>query len=115
VAGFEAHRYSPFLGPGDHFWQSYEENQVQKVRHTIHHTILEQRNRYLCQDFYFSRIYIIVTRYGTVRFITLYDGLYFGFYIVKSAMRLINSGNLHIKKQHAVWIYAPALFLPFFF
>jgi hypothetical protein len=22
-------------------------------------------------------------------------------------MRLINSGNLHIKKQYAVWIYAP--------
>jgi hypothetical protein len=29
-----------------------------------------------------------------------------GFYIVKSAMRLINSGNLPIKKPDAVWIYA---------
>jgi hypothetical protein len=25
------HPYSPCLGPGDHFWQSYEENQVQKI------------------------------------------------------------------------------------
>ena len=41
VAGVETHRYSPFAGPGDHFWQSYEENQVQKIRHRIHHTILK--------------------------------------------------------------------------
>jgi hypothetical protein len=26
---------------GDHFWQSYEGNQVQKIRHTIYHTILK--------------------------------------------------------------------------
>jgi hypothetical protein len=25
------HPYSPFLGPGDHFWQSYGETQVQKI------------------------------------------------------------------------------------
>jgi hypothetical protein len=31
VAGVETPPYSPFLGPGDHFWQSYEENQVQKI------------------------------------------------------------------------------------
>jgi hypothetical protein len=31
VAGVETHPYSPFLGPSDHFWQSYEENQVQKI------------------------------------------------------------------------------------
>jgi hypothetical protein len=31
VAGVETHPYSPFLGPGDHFWQSYEENQVKKI------------------------------------------------------------------------------------
>jgi hypothetical protein len=33
VAGVETHPYSPFLGPGDHFvfWQSYEENRVQKI------------------------------------------------------------------------------------
>ena len=31
VAGVETHPYSPFLAPGDHFWQSYEENQVQKI------------------------------------------------------------------------------------
>ncbi len=30
VAGVETHPYSLFLGPGGHFWQSYEENQVQK-------------------------------------------------------------------------------------
>jgi hypothetical protein len=30
VAGVETHPDSPFLGPGDHFGQSYEENQVQK-------------------------------------------------------------------------------------
>ena len=35
----KTHRYSPVLGPGDHFWQSYEENQVQKIRHRIYHTI----------------------------------------------------------------------------
>jgi hypothetical protein len=29
VAGVETHPYSLFLGPGGHFWQSYEENQVQ--------------------------------------------------------------------------------------
>jgi hypothetical protein len=29
-----------------------------------------------------------------------------GFYIVKSAMRLINSGNLYIKNPYAVWVYA---------
>jgi hypothetical protein len=29
-----------------------------------------------------------------------------GIYIVKSAMRLINSGNLPIKNPDAVWIYA---------
>ena len=29
-----------------------------------------------------------------------------GFYIVKSATRLINSENLHIKPPDAVWIYA---------
>jgi hypothetical protein len=31
VAGVETHPYSPFVGPGDHFWQSYEETQVQKI------------------------------------------------------------------------------------
>jgi hypothetical protein len=31
VAGVETHPYSLFLGPGDHFWKSYEENQVQKI------------------------------------------------------------------------------------
>ena len=31
VAGVETHPYSLFLGPGGHFWQSYEENQVQKI------------------------------------------------------------------------------------
>jgi hypothetical protein len=31
VAGVETHPYSPFFGPTDHFWQSYEENQVQKI------------------------------------------------------------------------------------
>ena len=31
VAGVETHPYSPFLGPGDHCWQSYGENQVQKI------------------------------------------------------------------------------------
>ena len=31
VAGVETHPYSPFLGPGDNFRQSYEENQVQKI------------------------------------------------------------------------------------
>jgi hypothetical protein len=39
VGHVETHRYSPFLGHGDHFWQSYEGNQVQKIRHTIHRTI----------------------------------------------------------------------------
>ena len=39
VAGVETHRYSLVLGHGDHFWQSYEENQVQKIRHRIHRTI----------------------------------------------------------------------------
>jgi hypothetical protein len=29
-----------------------------------------------------------------------------GFYIVKSATRLINSGNIHIKTPDAVWTYA---------
>jgi hypothetical protein len=43
VADVETHRYSPFLGHGDHFWQSYQENKVQKIRHTIHHTILKGR------------------------------------------------------------------------
>jgi hypothetical protein len=41
VAGVDTHRYSPLLDPGDHFWQSYEKNQVQKIRHRIHHTILK--------------------------------------------------------------------------
>jgi hypothetical protein len=27
----ETHPYSLFLSPGDHFWQSYEENQLQKI------------------------------------------------------------------------------------
>ena len=31
VAGVETHPYSPFLAPGGHFWQSYEENQVHKI------------------------------------------------------------------------------------
>jgi hypothetical protein len=31
VAGVETHPYIPFLGHGDHFWQSYEENQDQKI------------------------------------------------------------------------------------
>jgi hypothetical protein len=31
VAGVETHPYSPILGPGDHFWQSYEENHGQKI------------------------------------------------------------------------------------
>ena len=31
VAGVETHPYSPFLGHGDNFRQSYEENQVQKI------------------------------------------------------------------------------------
>ena len=31
VAGVGTNPYSPFLGPGDHFWQSYEENQAQKI------------------------------------------------------------------------------------
>jgi hypothetical protein len=44
------------------FWQSYEENQVQKIRHTIHHTILKkQLNRYLYQQIHFARIYSIAT------------------------------------------------------
>jgi hypothetical protein len=34
------HQHSPFLRPGDHFWQSYEENQIQKIRHTVRQTIL---------------------------------------------------------------------------
>jgi hypothetical protein len=41
VAGVETHRYSPFLGPGGHFWQNYEDNQVQKNRHRIYPTILK--------------------------------------------------------------------------
>jgi hypothetical protein len=35
-----------------------------------------------------------------------------GFYIVKSATRLINSVNIHIKNPDAVWIYAYSLFTP---
>ena len=31
VAGVETHPYCLFLGPGGHFWQSYEENQVQNI------------------------------------------------------------------------------------
>ena len=27
----ETHPYSSFLGPGDHFWQIYKVNQVQKL------------------------------------------------------------------------------------
>ena len=41
VADVETHRYSPFLPPGDYFWQSYEENHVQKNFQAIHNTILE--------------------------------------------------------------------------
>ena len=54
VAGVETHpysEYSPFLGPGDHFWQSYEENQVQKIRHRIHHTILKTAKSIFVQGF----------------------------------------------------------------
>ena len=42
VAGVETHPYSPFLGPGDYFWQSYGENQVQKISAGIYHTILKK-------------------------------------------------------------------------
>ena len=41
VADVETHRYSPFLPPGDNFWQSYEENQVQKILQAIYNTILK--------------------------------------------------------------------------
>ena len=42
VAGVETHPYSLFFGPGGHFWQSYEENQVQKISAGIYHTILKK-------------------------------------------------------------------------
>jgi hypothetical protein len=36
------HRYSPFSGHGDHFLAKlYEVNRVEKIRHTIHRTILK--------------------------------------------------------------------------
>jgi hypothetical protein len=28
VANVETHRYSPFLSPGEHVWQSYKEHRV---------------------------------------------------------------------------------------
>jgi hypothetical protein len=35
-------RYSPFLGPGNHFGKvMHEKNQAQKIRHTVHHTIFK--------------------------------------------------------------------------
>ena len=42
VAGVETHPYSLFLGPGGHFWQSYEENRGQKFSAGIYHTILKK-------------------------------------------------------------------------
>jgi hypothetical protein len=49
--------------------------------------------------------------YSTVTDIALYEYTWAPhtnsrFYIVKSDMRLINSGNIHIKKRYAVYVYA---------
>jgi hypothetical protein len=98
------HRYSPALGPGGHFWQSYEENQVQKIRHRIYHTILKRTESTFVLGFL-----ILLESIVDLEVIALFAWApqpISGFYIVKSATRLINSGNHHIKNPDAVWIYA---------
>jgi hypothetical protein len=90
------------------FGQSYEENQVQKIRHTIRHTILKTANLRFVPGNAFSRGDNTI-----VEDIILYAWAPHtdpGFTIVKSAMRLINSGNLHIKKHYAVLAYAWGVF-----
>ena len=91
VAGVETHPYSPFLGPGDHFWQSYEGNQVQKIRHRIHHTILKT-----AKSTFVPRFSILLQSTVNLEVIALFAWApepNSGLYIVKSAMRLINSGS----------------------
>jgi hypothetical protein len=54
--GVETHPYSPFLGYGDHFWQSYEENQVQKIScRDLPYDFEKKRNRHLYQDSHFAK------------------------------------------------------------
>ena len=62
VAGVETHPYSPFLGPGDHFWQSYEENHVQKIfSRDLPYDFEKKRNRHLYQDFPFCQTNSTIT------------------------------------------------------
>ena len=74
-----------------------------KIRHTNHHTILKTAKSIFVPGFSFwSHI-----QYRTdIALCASAPHTNSGFYIVKSAMRLINSGNLHIKKQYAVLVYA---------
>ena len=100
VAGVETHRYSAVLGPDDHFGQSYEENQVQKNRHRIYHTILKTPKSIFVPGF--SILLESTIDLDSDLVIALFAWApqpISGFYIVllKSATRLINNGNLHIK------------------
>jgi hypothetical protein len=100
VAGVETHQYIPFLGPGGHFWQSYGENQVQKIRHRIYHTILKT-----AKSTFVPGCSILLEATVDLEVIALSVWApqpNSGFYIVKSATRLINSGNLRIKNPDAV-------------
>jgi hypothetical protein len=95
VAGVETHRYNPFLGPGDHFFlkQSYEENQVQKIRHRIYRTMLKTAKSTFVPGF--SILPISTVDLEVIALFAWAPHTNSGIYIVKSATRLINSGNLH--------------------
>ena len=93
MAGVESHRYSPFSGPGTHFFeQSYEKNQVQKIRHTNHYTILKIAKSIFvpgnpfCPDIKYRNLVIVLYAWA--------PHTNSGFIIVKSAMRLINCGQV---------------------
>jgi hypothetical protein len=78
--------------------QSYEENQVQKIRHTIHHTILKTTESIFVPSF--SILSKSTVNLQDIALFARAPHTNTRFHIVKSAMRLINSGNLPIKTPY---------------
>jgi hypothetical protein len=107
VAGVETHRYKPFFRSWRLFFGKVMRGTSFRnfaIRSTIRF-LKTAKSTFVLDNLVSPRQQYIW--YRTVRLGAPYK---FWICIVKSAMRLINSGKLHIKKQYAVWVYAKCIY-----